>query len=414
MNLRPLLSLAAVTLLWGCSQTPSGSSGTAAGKPAGSKSDEAAVALLKKSMDAYAAFDTFQASYDRVPTKPGTGAPTRTITYQKPNLFRIEAKTEKGDMTITSVSNGKEAIEYAVMGSDGSGMKQPAPTTLADAQLIQIRNPLVCGSLVYNFFKGSAGYADLVDESKAPTLLGKKEKSPTGEDAQVVKFYAKEHFGNVEALIGTQSGLVYRVSYDGAQFKEMAKSAKADESQIPDISAVETFKDIKTGAAFVASTFDTTPPKNVKLVDPSKPPASPLPIGKPAPNFKLTGMDGKTVNLSDLKGKVVLIDFWATWCGPCREGLPVTDKLHKEFASKGLQVLAVSDEEKPTVDKFVKDNGYSFPVFLDTDRSANTTYKIEGIPTLVIIDKNGNLASYAMGLEPEAMVREKLKKVGIG
>lgn len=139
----------------------------------------------------------------------------------------------------------------------------------------------------------------------------------------------------------------------------------------------------------------------------------PVPLGSAAPDAQLTGLDGKKLMLSSLKGRVVLIDFWATWCPPCRKSLPETNKLHAEFASKGLSVLAVSDEEKGTVAPFIKKAGYTFPTYLDTGDQANKTYKISGIPTVVVIDRKGNLAAYMVGLQSPEQIREELKKAGL-
>lgn len=142
-------------------------------------------------------------------------------------------------------------------------------------------------------------------------------------------------------------------------------------------------------------------------------PPPPVPIGKKAPDITLTGLDGHKVKLSSLKGKVVMIDFWATWCPPCRKGLPITNKMHSKFASKGLKVFAVSNEDKKTVADFVKANKYTFPTFLDLNNAAGHTYGIQAIPTLVIVDAKGNLSSYSVGLEPESDVIANLKKAGL-
>jgi thiol-disulfide isomerase/thioredoxin len=140
---------------------------------------------------------------------------------------------------------------------------------------------------------------------------------------------------------------------------------------------------------------------------------SPIPLGKPAPDFQVASLTGDKLKLSSLKGKVVMIDFWATWCPPCREGLPITNKMHEKYSKQGLQVLTVSNEDAITVSDFIKENKYSFPAYLDTSGSAESTYKIEGIPTLVVIDAQGNLSSYMVGLHPEEAVVAALKKAGL-
>lgn len=126
-------------------------------------------------------------------------------------------------------------------------------------------------------------------------------------------------------------------------------------------------------------------------------------VGKPAPDFTLTTLDGKEVKLSSLKDNVVVLDFWATWCPPCRKSLPHLQELSKneEMAKKGLKVLAVNLREKSdTVEKFVKDGNFSFTVPMDTDGAVAKTYGVQGIPTTVIVGKGGNVQDVFVGFGP--------------
>jgi peroxiredoxin len=129
--------------------------------------------------------------------------------------------------------------------------------------------------------------------------------------------------------------------------------------------------------------------------------------------FTLTGLDGKTYSLESLKGRVVLLNFWATWCPPCRKEMPDMEKLHREFANKGLTVLAVSDEDRETVEKFLATNPYSFPILLDPGRKVNSAFLIEGIPKTFIFDREGRLAAQAIDMRTEAQFRELLKSAGL-
>jgi peroxiredoxin len=115
-------------------------------------------------------------------------------------------------------------------------------------------------------------------------------------------------------------------------------------------------------------------------------------VGKPAPDFTLTTLDGKTVKLSDQKGSVVLLDFWATWCGPCVKALPHVQKLaaDKDKADKGLKVWAVNArEENSKIQKFIDDNKYTFGVPIDKSGDVMQSYNVSGIPTTVVVGKDG-------------------------
>ncbi len=125
-------------------------------------------------------------------------------------------------------------------------------------------------------------------------------------------------------------------------------------------------------------------------------------IGKPAPDFSLNDMSGKKVALSAYKGKVVILNFWATFCGPCKEEMPSLNNLFLALKKDGLIVLAVStdDSEKP-VQSFVKAKGIAFPVLIDKDSQVfSDQYRVLGLPTTFIIDRDGVIRDKILGDRP--------------
>jgi thiol-disulfide isomerase/thioredoxin len=124
-------------------------------------------------------------------------------------------------------------------------------------------------------------------------------------------------------------------------------------------------------------------------------------------------MDGKQYSLDQLRGKVVLLNFWATWCPPCRKEMPDMEALYKRFQDKGLIVLAVSDENRETVAGYLAKAHYTFPVLLDPGREVNKAYGIEGIPKSFIFDAKGNLVSLAIDMRTERQFLELLKEAGL-
>lgn len=122
--------------------------------------------------------------------------------------------------------------------------------------------------------------------------------------------------------------------------------------------------------------------------------------GRPAPEFKLHSLDGTQVSLSQFKGDTVVIDFWATWCPPCRKSLPHIQQIsqEKKLRQKGLKILAVDlRESKDKVQSFLEENKYTFPVALDADGGSAEKYLIRGIPTTVVIDKAGVVRKVFIG-----------------
>jgi len=128
--------------------------------------------------------------------------------------------------------------------------------------------------------------------------------------------------------------------------------------------------------------------------------AKTFPPGEPAPSFSLENLNGNRVSLADQRGKIVLVDFWATWCGPCLKELPHIQQLHEEYRERGLMVLAIStDSQTEKVLPFVEKEGYTFPV-LYADSQVQTAYGVRGIPAVYLIDRQGFLRFQKVGFGP--------------
>ena len=125
-----------------------------------------------------------------------------------------------------------------------------------------------------------------------------------------------------------------------------------------------------------------------------------------APDFTLQSIDGKMISLSDFKGKMVFLDFWATWCPPCRASIPAVKELHAKFAGReDIVIIGINvGESKETVINFVKQNNINYMTLL-ADKSVTSKYSISGIPRFIIIGKDGNIlknfTGYSQGMEAE-------------
>lgn len=110
-----------------------------------------------------------------------------------------------------------------------------------------------------------------------------------------------------------------------------------------------------------------------------------------APDFRLKSNQGKNIRLQDLRGQVVMLNFWASWCGPCRQEMPLMEEIYKKYEKLGFTILAVNvDEDSSDADAFLKSVPVTFPVLYDNDSNVSELFAIDALPTTVMIDRDGN------------------------
>ncbi len=131
------------------------------------------------------------------------------------------------------------------------------------------------------------------------------------------------------------------------------------------------------------------------------------------PEFTLKDLSGKTWTFAELRGKVVLVNFWATWCPPCRKEMPDLETLYRRFGSQGLVVLGISDEEAAKVEPFIRERKVSFPVLLDPGRKVNEMFVVEGIPKTFVYDREGKLVAQSIDMRTQKQFLEMLGKAGL-
>lgn len=136
-------------------------------------------------------------------------------------------------------------------------------------------------------------------------------------------------------------------------------------------------------------------------------------IGNRAIDFELQTLDGQTVKLSSLRGKPVLLNFWATWCGPCKYEMPFLQQIHDKYSSQGLKVLEIDINEKPeTVQKYLTDNNLTMTVPLDVGAKVAKSYGLTAIPSSFLIDKDGIIRQKVIGAFPNvAAIENELSKI---
>lgn len=135
--------------------------------------------------------------------------------------------------------------------------------------------------------------------------------------------------------------------------------------------------------------------------------------GRQHANFTLTDLQGKSWTLSELRGKVVLVNFWATWCPPCRKEMPDLEALYSRFKGEGLVVLAISDEDAAKVRPFIAERQVTYPILLDPGRKVNDLFQVEGIPKTFVYDREGKLVAQSIDMRTRKQFLGMLAEAGL-
>jgi len=130
-------------------------------------------------------------------------------------------------------------------------------------------------------------------------------------------------------------------------------------------------------------------------------------------DFTLTDLKGKNWQLASLHGKVVLVNFWATWCPPCRKEMPDLDALYQRFADQGFVILAISDEEQAKVAPFIAEHKITYPVLLDPGRKVNDLFQVQGIPKSFVYDREGKLVTQSIDMRTQGQFLQMLAQAGL-
>ncbi|EKF75831.1 redoxin domain-containing protein [Alcanivorax hongdengensis A-11-3] len=126
--------------------------------------------------------------------------------------------------------------------------------------------------------------------------------------------------------------------------------------------------------------------------------AGPTLAADTAPDFTLKARSGDNIRLNELRGTVILVNFWASWCGPCRTEMPLLDKLYQQYRDYGFTVLGVNlDENRDQAEQLLANVPVTFPVLFDPDNSTSESYQVDAMPTTVLIDRNGTIRYHHRG-----------------
>lgn len=370
----------------------------------GGKVDPKADAILKKMCGFLEESKnlTFVAEVNDLITVPGQKMETSfkyKVSVQHPARFAIvlDGQEPKGWCVY---NDGKELVGYVP--ADKKYLTDKAEDTI-DATITKYRP----------FFGNNFQFNDLIKNKAYQGLMEDVASGELGDKAKVGGVEAQElHFTQ-------QGGISWSIWIETGDKPWPRKMA--GEMVSPDGKSKRTvtilLSDWAVPADLPESTFTFKAPEGVEKVDPNKPEKAegsnqPNPeslVGQPAPDFKLAVLGGGEVELSKLKGQVVVLDFWATWCPPCREGLPIVTEVTDSMKDKGVVFYAVNQQEdEKTIQSFLDRTKLKLNVALDSTGKVGNLYQLDGIPQTVIIGKDGKVAKVHVGLSPD--LKAKLTK----
>ncbi|MDJ0806414.1 MAG: TlpA disulfide reductase family protein [Gammaproteobacteria bacterium] len=140
-------------------------------------------------------------------------------------------------------------------------------------------------------------------------------------------------------------------------------------------------------------------------------------LQEPAPDFTLKSLSGENLKLSELRGEVVMVNFWASWCGPCRQEMPLLDQLYQRYQPMGFTILGVNVEEDPGLArKVLKEQPVSFPILFDRRNQVSELYQVSAMPSTFLVDRDGKLRFLHKGYKPgyeehyQAQIRELIRE----
>lgn len=290
-------------------------------------------------------------------------------------FLKAKARKPGGEETITAKIGTDGATFFGIRPDEKKVTKGEGPWAFGDAS--------VATSLLMREYIHPTPFTDEINADKAE-LQGVEDIA--GHKCYKIYVQYAESLGESVWYFSTEDFLPRRVD----------RISRNDAGEL--MGTTLTLKDVKVDPDLAENPFALNVPEGFEVEIVAKPERPELlAVGTQAPDWTLQTPDGKSVSLNQLKGSVVVMDFWATWCGPCKAAMPHVQKLHEEYGSKGVKVFGMNCWERdgdPV--QYMKDKNYTYGLLLNADDVA-TAYKVSGIPTFYIIGRDGKIAYVGVG-----------------
>jgi len=366
--------------------------------------DPKADSVLKDFAKYYTEAKTFQAKVTSVLGMEAKGMKnqmesTYDLAVQRPNMLAF--RLSSGMMGGVILSDGTTKIVYIPMIKKYTSEKAPANLDEVFDPFVQA---MIAQSLPFGFepLLTTDILADLHENTPKITYGGSVDLN--GVKAHKVKILVK--IFSVDLWIAEADRPVL-LKTEAIMDIAALPAEQLKEFEIKDMRRTTVYSDWKINEPIAPETFQFQPPADAEKVESftaggaREQKASPL-VGQVAPDFSLKDLEGAEVKLSSLRGKVVVIDFWATWCPPCVRSLPVLIEATKAFQDQGVVFYAINArEDAAKIQEFLKSKELNLPTLLDADGSVMKLYGVQSIPQSVVIDKEGIIRGVHVGFSPD-------------
>ncbi len=380
--------------------------------------DREARDLLEKVEHRYGSAENFRLNA-LITTEISSGRRNQTIeiplTYavSAPGKMRLEIDHDMANVTL--VSNGSTTWTY--LASDKQYTRKQASTLRkegsgpsadpTDEQFLQLARSL------------TETYADITDKLNSASITNRPQLTV---NEQAVDTYLVEATYEDDLKSERPDASIAPTKYwiDSSrhlvlkQFDEYTLPSRRTGDSVR-VRETTLIKEYEMDPSFSSKTFSFQPPADAERVDKLSIDASggASMEGREAPSFTLPNLEGEEISLEEFRGKVVLLDFWASWCAPCRRAHPDIQELHKKYKDQGLVVLGINNESRSKAKTYMSEHDYTFRTLLDTNDMVSRRYNVSAIPYYIVIDRQGTISSEIIGYHPKSDMLEALREAGL-